>query len=174
MMAETVKFHSKLAPSASSRWFNCSGSVEVNAYGQRSSEYAELGTAAHCLFEMCQRVECDPDKFLGKCLYKDFEVTDDMAEAVSLALDWVRGYLAQNPKAKEYIDLEVDPASILKCDKRLASGTLDTALDNAPEELVVVDYKHGAGVLVEAVDNKQLLQYMLGFVAQRATRPYKR
>lgn len=169
------KTHAKMSPSSSPRWMHCAGSIEINAgTGKRASKYAEEGTAAHELFEMCHRIDVDPEKFLGKCLYKDFEVTEEMAEAVSLALDWIVSYQARNKKAKIFIEHEVDPYPIIKCPPGLTSGTLDIGADNAPDELVVLDYKHGAGVVVEVMDNTQLLQYLLGLYAKRGTRPYKR
>jgi Protein of unknown function (DUF2800) len=169
-----MAFHSKLSPSSSSRWMHCAGSVEANAAGRRSSFYAEEGTAAAALLEISLRLDAEPLDFIGTFIHKDFKVTEEMAEAVGLALDYIRAYLSKHPNAAWHMEKKVDPASLLKCQPDYTSGTADVIIDNAPVELVVVDYKHGAGVLVEAQGNTQMLQYTLGYMAQYATRQYAR
>jgi len=172
-MAEEI-LHAKLSPSSSGRWMHCAGSIAVNSGPSRTTSfYAEEGTAAHHLLDTCLTASVDPDRFLGTFIYKDFEVTDEMCEAVGLALDWINAYLSKNPNATLHTEKGVDPFSLLKCQKDYASGTLDVALDNAPAELVIMDYKHGAGVVVEVEGNTQTLQYALGYVSQYATQPYK-
>lgn len=173
-MAEDIDEHSKLSPSASWRWMHCAGSVEVNAGGGTSNTYAEEGTAAHHLLEISLRLDAEPLDFLGTHIYKSYVVTEEMAEAVGQAMDFVRSYLVANPKATLHIEKKVDPAALLDCAPDLTSGTLDIALDNAPVELVMIDYKHGVNVGVDVVDNTQLLQYAVGYIAQYATRPYER
>lgn len=174
MGTEIVQFHSKMSPSASDRWLNCSGSVEVNARApNRTNFYAEEGTAAHSLLEMCLRIGNEPEAYLGVHIYKDFAVTEEMADAVGTALDYVRSYEARYPKAYVHMEQKVDPARLLGVEKDLTSGTSDIIIDNAPVELVSIDYKHGAGVGVDVEDNTQLLLYMLGYVSQHATQKYK-
>ncbi len=165
--------HSKLSPSASWRWMHCAGSVAVNSGGGTSNTYAEEGTAAHHLLEICLRLDAEPLDFLGTHIYKSYVVTEEMAEAVGHAMDYVRTYMGQNPQATLHIEKKVDPAALLDCAEDLTSGTLDIALDNAPTELVMIDYKHGVNVGVDVVDNTQLLQYAVGYIAQHATRPYE-
>jgi hypothetical protein len=145
--------------------------VKANEVQKRASFHAEQGTAAHELLEICQRLDVQPEKFLGTLIYKDFEVTEEMAEAVGRALDWIKSYMARYPKAKLYIETRVDPAKMLGCEKELTSGTLDTALADGRRQLVIMDYKHGSGVLVEVGEdeeiNTQLLMYTLGFIAEK-------
>lgn len=166
--------HAKLSPSASDRWLHCAASVRLNVPDESSNVYADEGTAAHALFEMCQRLDQDPDAFIGTAMYKEHVVNDDMAAAVGHALDYVRSYTKRFPKTKVLIEREVDPYRLLGCDKGHASGTPDTALDNPVQlELTVIDYKHGAGVPVEVGGNTQILQYLVAYMAQFLSKPYK-
>lgn len=168
--------HAKLSPSASYRWLHCAGSVEANVVEDEGGGniYAEEGTAAHALLEMCLRLDHDPTRFLNVAIHKEHVVTEEMADAVGQALDYIRSYLARYPKAKLHIEKEVDPAKVLKCKEGHASGTPDVVLDNYPVELVVIDYKHGAGIPVEVGGNTQTLQYIVGFCAQHAVGRYQK
>lgn len=173
-MAERT--HALISPSASSRWLHCAGSVAANAGPQvqgRSNFYADEGTAAHSLLELCLKLDVPPENFLGVHIYLDYVVTEEMADAVGHALDWLRAYLAQNPKATFHSEHWVSAGKLLVFEGESVGGTGDIFVDNAPVELVAVDYKHGAGVAVEVDGNTQTLLYLLLYYWQHATRPYK-
>ena len=58
--------HAKLSASGSARWMNCPGSVRMEeGYTNTSSIFAEEGTRAHTVAEMCLTRECDADVFVG-------------------------------------------------------------------------------------------------------------
>ena len=59
--------HSRLGPSATTRWMPCPGSVAACAdYPRETNEFAAQGTAAHEMAEKCLRQDDDADKFLGE------------------------------------------------------------------------------------------------------------
>ena len=80
----TAPAHARLAPSASKRWMACPGSIRMTANLPRTtSEYAELGTAAHLLFEMCMRLDDAPEAWLGRTIGPKNHIVDtDMTDAV--------------------------------------------------------------------------------------------
>lgn len=127
------------------------------------SEYAALGTAAHKLLETCMLLDIEPHAWLGSVIAvgtMQFTVDDDMADAVAHAMDYTRAYLARYPDTRLYLERRVYLKPVI--DRDDCWGTLDLALDNWPIEIVIVDYKHGAGVYVEVENNEQLMTYALG------------
>jgi hypothetical protein len=128
----------------------CPGSVAAQAgFPDTTSIYAEEGIRAHEVFELCLRLDCAPED-----ISKPAD-PEDVVAAVGHALDFLRGYLAVNPTA------DYHPEQILMADETHDIwGTSDLIVVNT-DELVVLDYKHGYGV-VEVEDNAQLLTYAVG------------
>lgn len=138
--------HAKLGASSAKRWLNCSGSIEYiktipEFYLDNSSEYADEGTAAHELAERCLKDGSDvPDPILN--------------EAVQVYINHVRASLT------DFGSLYVEHRFKLNDEM---FGTNDAIIiDEIEGTMQVFDYKHGAGVAVEAEENEQLMYYALG------------
>lgn len=163
----TIK-HSKIGASSASRWMNCSGSVRLcENTVRRSSEYADEGTAAHALAEMCLTKAFAPTDrggfyaqdakdFIGQII-EGQPVTEDMAEAVNVYLNDV--YSDYRPDDEQEFEVRFSLNA-------LHTGLFGTAdrvrYRPSTQTLRITDYKHGAGVPVEVDDNPQLLYYALG------------
>lgn len=156
--------HALLSPSSAHRWLMCAGSIQANKDKPfTQSTYALEGTSAHTLLEVCLRSGADPDAFLGSVLEDGhMPVDQDMADAVGYALDYVKEYLALNPKASIRIEQPVYPAAQIGLAREVLWGTPDIQLDNYPKELVTIDYKHGTGIPVSVKDNPQIKLYHAG------------
>lgn len=159
--------HSDHGASSAYRWMPCPGSIrEIKAarergdIDERSTEFSAQGTAAHELGEFCLRKHTDAVDHLGRVIHVDdfsFEVDEDMAEAVQVYLETVRGDM--RPGCDLYIE---ERFHLTTLDDRFY-GTNDAMIyDPAKKLLRVYDYKHGRGVGVNVVDNKQLKYYALG------------
>lgn len=161
--------HAKLSPSASHRWLICPGSVEANiGRPWTQSVHALEGTSAHALLEVCLRMGMEPEAFFGDTLEPGHMPVDEgMADGVGYALDYVKAYVANNPKTKVLVEHGVDFSETIGAPAGTAFGTSDIILDNYPTEVVVLDYKHGIGISVSVKDNSQLLLYALGMREQR-------
>lgn len=166
----TAPAHSKLGASSAYRWMSCAGSVALSErMPKRESEYAAEGTAAHTLAEACLKRGFDATEYVGETMgvagVPEFTVTEEMAEAVQVYLDTVRGDRADGdvPLVEHRFALtEFHPAFF---------GTNDACLYKPAErKLVVYDYKHGRGVAVEVERNPQLMYYGLG-AATAESRP---
>lgn len=165
MSSPTV--HSEHGASSAYRWTQCPGSVSMcRGIPNKSSIYALEGTAAHTLGEWCLEQQKDAEDFLGDFIEVDsngvqakFEVTEEMAEAVQVYVDFVRKTLQPGDvlllEQKIKLDKLDPPAPMF--------GTSDCNIYRPSEKtLFVFDYKHGAGVPVEVKGNKQLKYYALG------------
>jgi hypothetical protein len=151
--------HSKLGASSAYRWFECPGSVRLlEALPSRpSSAPAEEGTAAHELAEKCLLSGEPAAAYVGRTVYNHL-VDEDMARAVQMYLDEVARILAENPNAEVMVEQKFHLDWI---DDRMF-GTNDCSVIAHFDTLYVLDYKHGRGIPVEAVGNKQMMYYALG------------
>ena len=163
----TDKPHAILGASSSHRWLACPGSIRLSeGLPSISSAYAEEGTVAHELAEECLCLAVDASAWISMEGRKrltaegnEYEVTDEMVEAVQVYLDVVRQELAG---AGEGAELKVEQRFHLDWLCPGLYGTNDAAVCQPFGTLKVFDYKHGAGVAVEAERNSQLLYYGLG------------
>lgn len=156
--------HASFGASNSKRRMACPGSMNAEApFPDTSSPYAELGTAAHELGEYCiENNIADAHTLIGKEFNAKI-VDDNMATAVNVYIDYVKG-----------IEAEEAPA-LLRLEQRFSLENLDppmpmfgtsdcTIYGKESGNLWVIDYKHGQGVAVDAEDNPQLKYYALGAI----------
>ena len=160
---ENVPAHAVLSPSASSRWIACPGSVAASAsVAQKpAGKYALQGTAAHSLLEMCLRLDQDPERFLGHEIEEGFIVDEDMAHAVAQGVEFVREELKRNKAMNLHIESRVKIGPLIGLNNGELEGTADIILEDG-RMCIVADYKHGAGIYVDARKNSQLQLYAAG------------
>lgn len=143
--------HSRLSPSAASRWTKCTASIgycAANSHlipADRGSVYADEGTRAHewaekVLTGQCRREDV-PSEFEAVLVYTD--------ECQLLHSRW---------SGEQFVEMRV-PLFYLEEE----TGTCDYALigDNV---IHVVDLKYGAGVEVHAENNTQAAIYAQSFI----------
>lgn len=158
--------HSKLGASSAYRWMTCPGSVKLSeGMPKTTSEFALQGTAAHSLAEMCLSLDTTAESLIGTAISAgygaeamDFEVDEDMADAVQIYLDVLSEYTS-DPNCHWLFEQKFH----LKDVDHDLWGTNDfCAYDKSKGVVYIVDYKHGAGVPVDVEDNKQLKYYAVG------------
>lgn len=161
-----IKKHAKLSASGSSKWINCPGSVEAESkIVKRQSVYAEEGTLAHELADMCLKKKVDSSTFIGKTITCESDgkvlstvVDKEMAKFVQEYLDYVRSFETKNSQL--YTEDKVDFSNIAPD----GFGTMDSAiLDYDTGICHIFDLKYGQGVEVSAIENTQGQLYALGF-----------
>lgn len=159
--------HSKLGASKAARWLACPGSVALCATlpAPPTTRYAREGSAAHYVAEQCLRSGQDAHDFVGRKLvgFEDIECTPEMADAVQVYVATCR--TATTADCKYWIE---HPFALLDYDLELFGHNDFAAFRPSSGQLVVVDYKHGAGVPVSPVENRQLKYYGLGALMQIA------
>lgn len=144
--------HSKLGASSADRWMHCPASIRLidnlppEAF--EASEPAAEGTAAHELAALCLQTKSDAWEHAGK-IYKvskyEFEVNQNMIEAVQGYLDFVWGIMAKYDDAILHVERSL--SSFLH---DLAFGTADITIEVPSKRLmIIVDYKHGRHVVCE-------------------------
>lgn len=162
--------HSEWSASGFERVMLCPGSKALCAGAARTtSSYAAEGTAAHEVLTMALKSGKDAVAYLGRVIEADgfkFEVDEDMARHVQSCVDYVRDI---QPDLL-LVDRRVDYSVYLGLPPGTAWGTLDVAAVKG-DELIVLDYKHGAGVAVDVWNeargiNPQLALYGLGALAE--------
>lgn len=161
--------HSPYGGSQVHRYAACPGSVALIAKAppQKDSVYAEGGTFAHKLAEICLLAgETSAQGHVGKLIElaspgSTKEVTKEMADAVDVYLAAVWEEHAQDEAAE--IEVEQSFTLDIEAAEGEAYGTND-ALVYQPNKakLTIFDYKHGAGVVVGVENNHQLKFYAIG------------
>ena len=145
--------HATLSPSGASRWMPCPGSIALTkGMPDEGSVYAEWGTAAHSLAEVCLTENTDPAAYEGR-VFDGVEVDGEMVECVKKYADYVRGI------GGELLVEQRLPINHITGEEG-AGGTAD-AIIAMRDELIVIDLKTGRGVKVDAEDNEQLQIYAL-------------
>lgn len=146
--------HAKLSPSAAARWMRCPGSVALTAnMPDVTSTYAEEGTLAHTLAEVCLNNNIDTADLIGS------EYTDEMRGYVQRHLDYVRDIAGDN---KIFTEKRLDLGEYIPG----GFGTADVLIiDKKNATLHVIDLKYGMGK-VDAKDNEQLYIYALGAISK--------
>lgn len=184
------KQHARLSPSGATRWMTCPGSVQLAEklnIEELPSKYAAEGTVAHEVHERCLTAKNSPDKltymglsesranhYLGRTFEADgmkFTVSQNMVDAVQLSLDYIADRISLAALELSVVETQVEVRSSLEYlgVPGLDGGTADVVLLfwdelNHLSHIEVFDYKHGAGVAVEATNNPQAMCYALGIV----------
>jgi len=147
--------HLKLSPSASGRWLACPGSLQLGEGENSSSEYAREGSAAHKLAEVCLTLGVDPYAPELGTEIDGFPITSEMQDAIQIYLDVMQTEADEEPEVSVQWERFIQDAEWPEF-----GGTVDGIIFT-PDTLTVVDFKYGAGVAVDAVDNTQMLCYAL-------------
>lgn len=153
--------HSTLGASSMHRWSQCPGSVKLIATvpAKASSSYAEEGTDAHAYAAWCLDKGRPHESHKNQRMIagRAFEITDDMIETVAVYYDYVMD--AQDDGDSLMVEQRFDLSAVHPG----CFGTADAVVWKlAAKTLVVIDYKHGAGIPVSPENNPQLQYYALG------------
>lgn len=153
-----MKAHAKLSASGSHRWLACPGSIKAEeGRPDKKSFFADEGSAAHELMEICLTENRSPFDLVGKTLmeYNEFVVTQEMAEGVQYYVDYIKLF-------GNYRTSTMEVETVLQFHDWVPDGygTADTIIFNG-DSVDIFDLKFGKGI-VSAQENTQGLLYMLG------------
>lgn len=187
--------HAILSASGSAGWLNCPGKLAMEKpFPNTSSEFADEGTAAHELAEMCLTSGKDAEAFIGRIISVDrgegvhktsrqFTVDTDMAGFVQNYVSYARSLVDLDQGDEMFVEVEVDYTSALfprgapvietinnRTGEVIESevrcfGTSDfIGVRQRLKNIKVLDLKYGRGVEVKAEDNSQGQCYGLGVI----------
>ena len=152
--------HAILSASSADRWLHCPPSARLcESYDDKGSDYAAEGTDAHALCEYKLRKALgmettDPTENLS---WYNSEMEECAAGYAAYVLEQVEMAKQTCPDPVVLIEQRVDFSHWVEG----GFGTADCVII-ADGVLNIVDYKHGKGVEVSAVDNPQMMLYALG------------
>lgn len=157
--------HYEYGAASAKRWTSCLASVREcrKCPSSQDSEWGKEGRQAHALLELCLMFgENTAGNYLGVNVLNgvahETAVTHDMARAVQVALDYIYDICRQFPDAVISIENKVKVPSVVAANRM--GGTYDARIYiPSVRWLIVIDYKHGAGIFVEEEDNLQMLMY---------------
>jgi hypothetical protein len=151
--------HALLSPSGAHRWISCPPSARLcENITDTGSSYAAEGTCAH---EVC---EYKLRKILGEIVKDPREHLSYYDQTMEEAADeYVVFCVGEYERLKESGEALMIVEQRVKYEEYVpkGSGSAD-CLIIGNGEMVVVDFKYGAGIAVDAEDNPQLKLYALG------------
>ena len=159
--------HALLSASAAERWMNCPGSVAATKdLPSSTSVYAEEGTLAHSLCELKVRKLFGIPEPMPRSKYLEELAVIKANELYSKEMDNCSDVYLEHIQS---IALQYKTRPYVAVEQRVefsewvpdGFGTSDCIIITG-SDLHIVDYKHGQGVPVSAVENKQLRLYALG------------
>ncbi len=154
------KAHAVLSASSSERWLNCPPSARLcESYEDRGSDYAAEGTDAHtlCEFRLKQALGMPTEDPIENLSWYNTEMEECAASYATYVVELLE-------TAKQTCS---DPVVMIEQRVNFSRwvqdgfGTADCIVI-ADGVMNIVDYKHGKGVEVSAVDNPQMRLYALG------------
>lgn len=159
--------HALLGASSAERWLHCPSSARLTeSMPDTSSEYATAGTLAHAIAELKARnYFLEP---LAKRVYnarlKKLQAAPEydkgMDGATDMYLEHLKTRAMSYPTAPTVcIEMQVDFSDIVPEGR----GTLDCGMIGG-DCIDIIDYKNGAGVIVEADNNPQMMLYAWGLL----------
>lgn len=158
--------HSKFAASASERWLNCSGSVELcEGLPEKSSIWAEEGTRAHeCLEDFLTQLIKGGNIYLESASFPR-----DMKDHCRKAAIFIYTLYLSLPDAEILVETRI----FLDFIHKEMFGTFDSGIIDLFGTLHVIDFKFGAGIPVSVKENLQMIFYAIG-LAHRYKWNFKR
>lgn len=171
-----MALHSNISPSSAKRWMACPGSVALcdQLPKPKSGPAAAEGTGAHGLGEGLLKGNLTKQKLVSmegetiKVDDYDIEITEEMIDAVILYHDTVKAKIAELLKngRPAAVVAEYEVKAVADSIDPHVYGTCDTRIYQKGNELHVFDFKYGAGVIVEAEENEQMMIYGISALDQ--------
>lgn len=135
--------------------------------------YAAEGTAAHQVLTWALQEDRPASAYIGRLIHLNhlgkpcepveadytFTVDEEMAEHVQVCVDYCLDLRGDDGVL--FADIRVNYSTYLDVAEDTAWGTADVIIARG-EELIVVDFKYGRGVEVDAKQNPQMSLYGLG------------
>jgi len=152
----------------------CPGKIVLeDGAPDNANAYAAEGTAAHQVLTWALQEDRPASAYIGRQIHLDragkicdpadavytYEVDEDMAEHVQVCVDYVNDLRGDDGVV--FADIRVNYSSYLDVAEDTAWGTADVIVARG-NELIVVDFKYGRGVEVDAEKNPQMSLYALG------------
>lgn len=154
--------HAMLSASGAHRWLNCPPSAALEDEAQDTAgPAAEEGTAAHALAEHKLRRALKLRSTRPTSPYEDDAMGDYTDAYVTYVLEKYEDAKKLSPDAEILIEQRLDFSHLVPG----GFGTGDCVIV-ADGHLIVIDFKYGAGVLVDAWNNPQMQLYALGALAE--------
>ena len=168
-----MALHSPIGFSGAKRYLNCPGSVKLSeGIANRESGFAALGTAAHAFVEYVLVNKLSPADFKNWWVTADglvirdkpnsegaYQIEGEMVEAAILVQDYVNSLMIEGDEL--YVEIQFSLPDI----HELLFGTADVVIYSRSRKLLIIlDFKYGAGVLVDVIDNEQVIGYGIGVI----------